>query len=96
VLATAARFRDELVDDAALEDAKHNMRYGFLMSLETPQSIAFSMIQPVSMTGGIEALEDYYRTLAAVTAEDVREAARRFLVDERRTTVTMIQQEGGR
>jgi zinc protease len=96
VLATAARFRDELVDDAALEDAKRNMRYGFLMSLETPQSIAFSMIQPVSMTGGIEALEDYYRTLAAVTAEDVREAARRFLVDERRTTVTMIQQEGGR
>ena len=93
VLAEAARFREELVDPQALEDAKSNMRYGFLMGLETPQNIAFSLIQPVVMTGGIEAVEDYYRTLAAITAEDVREAARRILLDDQRTTVTMIQQE---
>jgi zinc protease len=93
VLATAARFREELVDAQALEDAKSNMRYGFLMGLETPQNIAFSLIQPVVMTGGIEAIEDYYHTLASITPEDVRDAARRVLVEESRTTVTMIQQE---
>jgi zinc protease len=96
VRATAARFREELVDVSALDDAKRNMRYGFLMGLETPQSIAFSMIQPISMTGRMEAVEDYYRTLAAVTPEDVREAARRVLVDESRTTLTMIQREDAR
>jgi zinc protease len=81
------------VDAQALEEAKSNMRYSFLMGLETPQNIAFSMIQPVVMTGGIEAIEDYYRTLASITPEDVRSAARRVLVDASRTTVTMIQQE---
>jgi zinc protease len=96
VLATAARFRDTLVDERALRDAKSNMRYGFLMGLETPQSIAFAMIQPVTMTGGIEAVEDYYRTLDSITAEDVREAARRVLVDTGRTSLTMVQQEGQR
>jgi zinc protease len=94
VVATANRFREELADARALEDAKRNLKYGFLMSLETPQSIAFAMIQPVSMTGGIEAIEDYYRTLDGITAEDVRDAARRVLVDTGRTTLTMIQQEG--
>lgn len=93
VLATANRFREELVDARALEDAKSNMKYGFLMGLETPQNIAFAMISPVVMTGGIEAVEDYYRTLDTITAEDVREAARRVLVDSSRTTVTMIPQE---
>jgi zinc protease len=93
VLATAAHFRDTLVDERTLDEAKRNMRYSFLMGLETPQNIAFSMIQPVVMTGGIEAIEDYYRTLASITPEDVRNAARRVLVDASRTTVTMIQQE---
>ncbi|HEV2148024.1 MAG TPA: pitrilysin family protein [Longimicrobiaceae bacterium] len=94
ILATARRFREELVDEQALAAAKSNMKYGFLMGLETPESIAFAMIQPVVMTGGIEAVEEYYRTLEAVTAEDVRRAARQVLVDAGRTTLTMIQQEG--
>jgi zinc protease len=93
VLETARRFQEQPVDERALADAKSNMKYGFLMGLETPQSIAFSMIQPVVMTGGIEAVEDYYRTLDSITAEDVRRAARQVLVDESRTIVTMVQQE---
>jgi zinc protease len=94
ILATANRFREELVDERSLADAKSNMRYSFLMGLETPQSVAFAMIAPVVMTGGIEATEGYYRTLGSITAEDVREAARRVLVETGRTTLTMIQQEG--
>jgi zinc protease len=70
------------------------MKYGYLMSLETAQSVAFSLISVVVNTGRIEAVNDYYRTLDAVTAEDVREAARRFLVDRSMTVVTMIQREG--
>jgi zinc protease len=94
VLRTAERFRTELVDARTLEDAKANMKYGFLMGLETPQNVAFSLVQPIVNTGRIDALEAYFRTLDAVTPEDVREAARRYLIDARRTTVTMLQQEG--
>jgi zinc protease len=94
VLAAVDRYRDELVDAETLEATKSSMKYGFLMSLENAQGIAFSLIPFVINTGGIEAVETYYATLEGVTAEHLREAARRYLVPEKRTTVTMIQAEG--
>jgi predicted Zn-dependent peptidase len=45
-------------------------------------------------TGGIEAVDEYYNTLGEVTREDVREAARRYLVENGKTVVTMVQAEG--
>lgn len=94
ILEEVERYRSELVDAQMLEDTKSNMKYGFLMGLENAQSIAFSLIGFVINTGGIEAVETYYETLDGVTAEHLREAAREYLVPEKRTTVTMIQAEG--
>jgi zinc protease len=94
IQATVDRFKDELVDAQLLADTKSNMKYGFLMGLETAQSVAFSLISYVINTGGIEAVEEYYRTLDAVTAEDIREAARTYLRDSGRTVVTMVQAGG--
>jgi zinc protease len=90
VAATAKRFKSELSDARKLENTKSNMRYSFLMNLETARGAAFSLINIVVNTGGIEAIEDYYRTLEAVTAEDVRKAAQTYLVDSGRTTVTLL------
>jgi zinc protease len=90
VAATAKRFQSELSDARKLENTKSNMRYSFLMNLETARGAAFSLINVVVNTGGIEAIEDYYRTLEAVTAEDVRKAAQTYLVDSGRTTVTLL------
>jgi zinc protease len=88
---TAERFQREPADAKLLADTKRAMKYGFLMGLETAQSVAFAMISFVVNTGGVEAVEDYYRTLEAVTAEDVRAAAARYLVDGGLTVVTMVQ-----
>jgi len=91
---TVEHFRDELVDERLFADTKSNMKYGFLMGLETAQSVAFAMIPYVIDTGGIEAVDEYYRTLDTLTREDVREAARRYLVDSGKTVVTMVQAGG--
>ncbi|NIM52481.1 MAG: insulinase family protein [Gemmatimonadales bacterium] len=88
---TVERFREELVDETLLSDTKSNMKYGFLMGLETAQNVAFAMMTSVVNTGGIEAVNDYYRTLDSITAEDVREAARRYLMENGKTVVTMVQ-----
>ncbi len=93
ILEEVERFRTESVDPATLEATKSNMKYGFLMRLENAQGIAFSLIGFVINTGGIEAVETYYQTLDGVTAEHLGEAARRYLVPDHRTTVTMIQAE---
>jgi zinc protease len=94
IAGTIEKSKSELVDETLLANTKSNMKYGFLMGLETGQQVAFAMMSYVINTGGIEAVEEYYRTLDAVTAEDVRTAAQRYLQESRRTTVTMVQAEG--
>jgi zinc protease len=94
ILEAVEESRTELIDPAMLEATKSNMKYSFLMSLENAQDIAFSMIGFVINTGQVETVETYYQTLEGVTAEHLREAARRYLVPEKRVTVTMLQAEG--
>lgn len=88
-----AHARDELVDEKLLADTKSALKYNYLMSLETAQGVAFSLIQPIISTGTLEAVNDYYRTLESLTAEDIRDAARAILVDGGLTQVTLVQAE---
>lgn len=92
---TVEKFRSDLCDEKMLADTKSAMKYGFLMSLETAQGVAFTLRSFAVFTGGIEALEDYYRTLESITAEDVREAARKYLVENGRTTVVLVAAKEG-
>jgi zinc protease len=84
-----AKFRQSLCDKKLLQDTKSAMKYGFLMRLETAEGICFALRPVVVFTGGIEAIEDYFQTLDAIAAEDVRAAANRFLTDNAKTTVTL-------
>jgi len=93
---TIDRFKRELVDTKHLDDTKSNLKYGFLMGLETAQNVAFALIPYVVDTGGIEAVDEYYRTMESITPEDLRAAARKFLVDTGKTVVTMVQAGGAR
>jgi zinc protease len=87
---TVEQFRRDLCDEKLLRDTKSAMKYEFLMRLETAQGVCFALRPTVVFTGGIEAIEDYYRTLDLVTPEDVRAAAKRYLVENGRTTVTLV------
>ena len=94
LLAEVERFKTELVDAKKLADTKSAARYGFLMGLETHLNVANSVSRAIVNTGDLEAINDYYRTLDAITPEDLREAARRILVPSRRTIVTLTQAGG--
>jgi zinc protease len=92
--AQVEKFKTTLVDEEKLNATKSNMKYGFLMGLETAQSVAFSLIQPIINTGKLESINTYYATLAQVTPEDIQTAAETYLVNNKRTVVTMVQAEG--
>jgi len=94
LLAVVERFKEELVDERKLADTKSAMRYGFLMRLETHLNVANAVARAIINTGELEPTNDYYRTLASLTAEDVREAARQVLTEGRRTIVTLTQAGG--
>ena len=92
IMAEVKKFHETPVDPKALADTKSAIKYGFLMGMETAQDAAFALMQTVVATGRLEPLEEYFRTLEAVTPEDVREAARKYLVETGRTTITMVQE----
>jgi zinc protease len=86
---TAARFRANMVSNEELENLKKRTRYGFLMGLDTPGRTASRLARTVALTGGVEAIEMLYNTLATITPEDIRAAAERYLQDERRTVLVL-------
>ena len=67
------------------------MKYSFLMGLETAQNTSFSLIETIINSGTLEAVEDYFATLEQVTPEDLRAAAKRWLVDSGLTSATLVQ-----
>lgn len=93
ILDSAAAFRRDLCDKKLLQDTKSAAKYQFLMSLETAQGVCFALMPSVVFSGGIEAIEDYYRTLESITPEDVRSAANQYLIGNGSTTVTLMPAE---
>jgi zinc protease len=83
--ATAAVYRDTLVDAGRLAALKSRLRYGFLMGLETPDAVAQRLARHIAISGGLEGIERLYAAYAAVTPEDVQAAAQAYLVPEQRT-----------
>jgi zinc protease len=85
----AEKFAREPVGDDELENIKKRSRYGYLMSLDTPERAGSRLARTVALTGGIEAVDELYATIATITAEDVQAAAQRFLQKERRTVLVL-------
>lgn len=92
IMAEVKKLHETLVDPKKLADTKSNIKYGMLMGMETAQDVAFAVMQAIVSTGKLEALDDYMRTLESLTPEDLRDAARKYLIDSGRTTITMVQE----
>ncbi|UCE02466.1 MAG: insulinase family protein [Candidatus Latescibacterota bacterium] len=92
---TIAHFKENLPDAQRLADLKSNVRYDFLMGLDTPMNVARRLYRVIAVTGGIEAVDHMYRSYDKVSAQDVQNAARKYFVDEQRTIAILRPGEGG-
>jgi zinc protease len=72
-------------DPARLAALKQRLKYGFLMGLQTPESVASRLAQYIALTGDLDGVRALYATYAAVTPEDVQRAAQTYLVAAHRT-----------
>ncbi len=82
---TVERYRGSPPEPARLEALKSRERYGFLMSLDTPDHIASQLARYRAIGGGLESVEALYAAFGRVTPETVRAAAETYLARERRT-----------
>lgn len=91
--ATVARYREQLADAARLDDIKSHMRYSFLMGLSSPSDVAGRVAHLAGVAGSVEAISQLYATIAAVTPEDIKAAAEKYLVQERRTVAVLREKQ---
>lgn len=84
-----AGYQKTPVDARRLADLKSNLRYGFLMGLDTPARVASSLARVLAATGSLASVDTLYATYDAVTPQDVQDAARTFLQPTRRTVAIL-------
>jgi zinc protease len=90
--AAIKRAKDELADPARVAAAVSHMRYDFLLKLDTAESTAEELATVIALTGGLDAVDRLYTTLARVTPETVRASAQRLL-DARRRTIGILREK---
>jgi zinc protease len=83
--ATIAEYRTAPPNAERLAALQQRLKYGFLMSLQTPEFVAASVAQFLAVSGDLNDIDKLYATYAAITPADVQAAAQRYLEPARRT-----------
>ncbi|MFA6234295.1 MAG: pitrilysin family protein [Bacteroidota bacterium] len=86
---TVATFRDTPVAEKKLTNLKKRLKYSFLMSLDTPDKVTSRLARLVAITGGIDVVDQLYKSFDAVTAADIQKAVAMYLTPARRTIATL-------
>lgn len=89
ILETAAGFRDNPVPKERLDTVKNHLRYGFSLRMDNSEAVAGTVARYVALRRTPETIDRLYAWYAKLTPEDVRSAAKKYLVDDGRTTVTL-------
>ena len=87
---TVQKYRTELMDNKKLDALKSNLKYSFLMGLNSAARVANGLTRIIAITGGIDAVDKYYATLATITPEDIKQAAETYFTDKRKTEILVL------
>jgi len=88
-----AELGDHGVPKERLEAVRSRLKYTFLSSLESSGDVAGATARLIALMGDVEAVETFYRTLDAVTVDDVKRAVATYLRPER-LTVARVHSQG--
>ncbi len=88
IINTVEYFQKNKVSKKTLDNIKSRMKYSMLMSMDTPKNVNSSITKFIAITGGIENIENYFKTIESVTSDDILNAAKE-LTKEKRTIVTL-------
>jgi zinc protease len=80
---------DGRIDKKRVEDIKSNIRYGFLMSLESADQVADKLAWFIGVYGEPDALERHFQNVRSVTPGQLVAFARQHFTARNRTEVTL-------
>lgn len=90
---TLDHFKSNAVSEKKFENLKKRNKYSFLMGLDSPDDIASVLPQWITLTGGIEVIDQMYTAMDAMTTTDIMNAARHYFVPERSNTIIMKEKQ---
>jgi zinc protease len=77
------------VDGKKLADTKSRIKYGFAMSMDSPDQIANSLAAYTWLSGNPETINTYYALYEKVTAEDIMRVAKKYFNPQTLTIATI-------
>jgi zinc protease len=89
ILATVSGFRENLVPAEQLDAVKRHLRYGFALGMNNSEAVAGIVARFVALRRTPETINRAMELYDRVTPEDIREVARKYLIDDGRTIVTL-------
>ena len=90
-----AKVKTDGVDAELLERTKSNLKYGFAMGIDTPDSIAGSLSHYIQLTGDPESINRLYSLYDKVTVEDIKAVANKYFNPDHLTIATISEDELG-
>ena len=87
--ATLARARTQLVDAQKVAETKSRLRYAFTAQLDNSGDIGAVLASFVQFFRTPETINEVYATYDSLVAEDLREIANKYFVDDSRVTLTL-------
>jgi len=89
ILATVKWFHDNRAPAQRLEAVKRRLRYRFALSLNSSEAVAAAVAHYVALRRTPETINRLYDLYSRVTPDDMRNVARKYLVESNRTIVTL-------
>jgi zinc protease len=93
VLATIENFTNTLVEKESLDAVRQHLRYRFSLSLNNTEAIAVAVSRSLRAERSVDTIDRLYDLYARISPQDIQRVARKYLVDNNRTIVTLT---GGR
>jgi len=91
--ATLVAARTGLVAAKKVDETKSRLRYGFTAQLDNSGDIGANLASYVQFFRTPETINEVYATYDSISAEDIRNAANKFFVDDSRVTFTLSSDE---
>lgn len=89
ILNTIQNFQSNPPDSSKLDDLKKNLKYSFLMNLDTPNKVASVLARPLALTADLNSIDQFYQTLESITPLDIQNVAKSYFVPEKSTVVVL-------
>ena len=81
------------VEKDSLEAVKQHLRYRFSLSLNNTEAVAAAVARSLRGDRSVDTIDRLYDLYARISPQDIQRVARKYLVDNNRTIVTLT---GGR